>query len=127
MLREERKRTENETSRNHTVQIEQLEAKARLKNEMQERVVKEQGMRQEREINQLKEMTRLEKEEHERQWERKKNDMNLKLTNSRKEQSWSPRRWKNSGKIRNNEKGSERKNDSNGKENGARKTYLHCF
>ena len=30
MLREERKRTENETLRNHTVQIEQLEAKARL-------------------------------------------------------------------------------------------------
>ena len=42
MLREERKRMENETLRNHTVQIEQLEAKARLKNEMQERVVKEQ-------------------------------------------------------------------------------------
>ena len=39
MLREERKRTENETSRNHTVQIEQLEAKARLTNEMQERVL----------------------------------------------------------------------------------------
>ena len=30
MLREERTRTENETLRNHTVQIEQLEAKARL-------------------------------------------------------------------------------------------------
>ena len=30
MLREERKRTENETLRNYTVQIEQLEAKARL-------------------------------------------------------------------------------------------------
>ena len=29
MLREERKRTENETLRNHTVQIEQLEAKAK--------------------------------------------------------------------------------------------------
>ena len=31
------------------MQIEQLEAKARLKNEMQERVVKEQRMKQERE------------------------------------------------------------------------------
>uniref|UniRef100_A0A8C4NG29 Uncharacterized protein n=1 Tax=Eptatretus burgeri TaxID=7764 RepID=A0A8C4NG29_EPTBU len=71
MLREERKRTENETLRNHTVQIEQPEAKARLKNEMQERVVKEQQMNQEKEINQLKEVTRLEKEEHERLWERK--------------------------------------------------------
>ena len=46
MLREERTRMENETLRNHTVQIEQLEAKARLKNEIQERVVKEQGMKQ---------------------------------------------------------------------------------
>ena len=54
MLREERKRTGNETLRNHTVQIEQLEAKARLKNEMQERVLKEQRMKQEREISQLK-------------------------------------------------------------------------
>ena len=34
-LKEERTTTENETLRNHTVQIEQLEAKARLKNEMQ--------------------------------------------------------------------------------------------
>ena len=76
MLREERKRTENEMLRNHTVQIEQLEAKARLKNEMQERVVKEQRMRQEKEINQLKETMRLEKEEHERQWERKQKDKN---------------------------------------------------
>ena len=98
MLREERKRTENETLRNQTVQIKQLEAKARLE---YAEIVKEQRMRQEKEINQLKETTRLEKEEHERQWERKKNDMNLKLTNSRKEQSWSPRRWKSSGKITN--------------------------
>ena len=57
MLREERTRTENEMLRNHTVQIEQLEAEARLKNDMQERV--------------LKETMRLEKEKHERQWERK--------------------------------------------------------
>ena len=33
MVREERTTAENETSRNHTVQIEQLEAKARLQNE----------------------------------------------------------------------------------------------
>ena len=39
MVREERTRTENETLRNHTVQIEQLEATARLKNEEQERVL----------------------------------------------------------------------------------------
>ena len=39
MLSKERERTENETLRNYTVQIEQLEAKARLKNEMEERVV----------------------------------------------------------------------------------------
>ena len=56
------------------MQIEQLEAKARLKNEMQERVVKEQQMKQEREINQLREKMRLEKEEHERQWERKQKE-----------------------------------------------------
>ena len=37
MLKKEGTRTENETLRNHTVQIEQLEAKARLKNEEQER------------------------------------------------------------------------------------------
>ena len=48
------------------MQIEQLEAKARLKNKMEERVVKEQRMKQEREINQLGETTRLENEEHER-------------------------------------------------------------
>ena len=54
------------------MQIEQLEAKARLKNEMQERVVKEQRMRQEKEINQLKETMRLENEEHERRWDRKR-------------------------------------------------------
>ena len=41
--------------RNHTVQIEQLEAKARL--ECLE-MVKEQRMKQEREIDQLREMTR---------------------------------------------------------------------
>ena len=34
-------------------------------------MVKEQGMKQEREISQLKETTRVEKEEQERQWERK--------------------------------------------------------
>ena len=37
MVREERTKTENETLRNHTVQIEQLEAKARLENEERER------------------------------------------------------------------------------------------
>ena len=42
MLREERMRTENETLRNHTVQIKQLEAKARL--ECAE-MVKEQRMK----------------------------------------------------------------------------------
>ena len=58
MSREERTRTENETLRNHTVQIEQLEAKARLQNEEQERQwnrkYKEQGMRQEKEISLFK-------------------------------------------------------------------------
>ena len=57
MVREERTTAESETLRNHTVQIEQLEAKARLKNEMQERVLKEQGIKQEKEISQLKETT----------------------------------------------------------------------
>ena len=66
MLKEERKRTENETLRNHTVQIEQLEAKARLKQEMQGRAMKEERMRQEKEIGQLKEITRLQNEEQER-------------------------------------------------------------
>ena len=51
--------------RNHTVQIEQLEAKARLKNEMEERVVKEQRRKQEKEINKMKETMRLETEKHE--------------------------------------------------------------
>ena len=49
-MREERTRTESEALRNHTVQIKQLEAKARLKNEMQERAMKEERMRQEKEI-----------------------------------------------------------------------------
>ena len=49
-VREERTRTENETLRNHTVQIEQLEAKARLKDEMQERAMQEERMKQEKEI-----------------------------------------------------------------------------
>ena len=53
MVREERTRTENETLRKHTVQIEQLEVKARLKQEMQERAMKEERMRQEKEIGQL--------------------------------------------------------------------------
>ena len=35
MVREERTRMENETLKNHTAQIEQLEAKARLQNEEQ--------------------------------------------------------------------------------------------
>ena len=86
MFREERKRTENETLRNHTVQIEQLEAKARLEYEEKARLeyaemLEEQRMKQEKEINKLKETTRLEKEEQERQWDRKKKSMNLKLTN----------------------------------------------
>ena len=42
-----------------------------MENEIQERVVKEQRMKQEREINQLKETMRLEKEEQERRWSRK--------------------------------------------------------
>ena len=53
-LKEERTRTENEALRNQAVQIEQLEAKARLKNEMQERVMKEERMKQEGEIRRLK-------------------------------------------------------------------------
>ena len=39
-----------------------------------EEIVKEQRMKQEREINQLKETTRLEKEEQERQWDRKQKE-----------------------------------------------------
>ena len=46
------------------MQIEQLEAKARLKNEMQERV--------------LKETMRLEKEEREKQWDRKHKEQGMK-------------------------------------------------
>ena len=51
------------------MQIEQLEAKARLNEKARleyEEKVKEQRMKQEREINQLREMMRLEKEEQER-------------------------------------------------------------
>ena len=59
MLKEERTRTDNEMLRSHTVQIKQLEATAGLKNKEQERVLKEQGMRQEKEISQLKDTTRL--------------------------------------------------------------------
>ena len=36
-MKKERTRTENETLRNHTVQIERLDAKGRLENEEQER------------------------------------------------------------------------------------------
>ena len=58
--------------------IEQLEARARLKNEEQERQWnkehKEQGMRQEKEISQLKEITRLQNDEQERQWNRKQKE-----------------------------------------------------
>ena len=43
-MKEERTTTENETLSNHTVQIEQLEAKASLKDEMQERAMKEDRM-----------------------------------------------------------------------------------
>jgi len=79
MLSEERKRTENETLRNYTVQIEQLEAKARLE---YAEIGKEQQIKQEREINQLRETTKLENEEHERRWGiGNKKNMNLKLTN----------------------------------------------
>ena len=39
-----------------------------------EEIVKEQGMKQEEEISQLKETTRLEKEEQERQWHRKQKE-----------------------------------------------------
>ena len=41
---------------------------------MQERVVKEQGIKQEKEINKLKQTTRLQNEEHERQWSRKQKE-----------------------------------------------------
>ena len=75
MLREERKRTENETLRNHTVQIEQIEAKARLE---YAEMLGEQRMQQEREINKLKETTRLEKEEQERQWDKKQKEQGMK-------------------------------------------------
>ena len=34
-------------------------------------IVKEQGMKQEKEIDQLRETMRLENEEHERRWDRK--------------------------------------------------------
>ena len=54
--------------KNHTVRIKQLEAKARLE---YAEIVKEQRMKQEREINKLKETTRLENEEQERQWDKK--------------------------------------------------------
>ena len=55
---------ENETLRNHTGQIKQLKEKARLQ---YEEIVKEQRMKQEKEIGQLKETMRLENEEHEGQ------------------------------------------------------------
>ena len=100
MLREERKRTENETLRNHTVQIEQLEAKARFE---YAEMLEEQGMKQEREINKLKETMRLENEEQERQWERKQKEHEFDIDQRKeREQGWSTRRWKNSGKIMNN-------------------------
>ena len=37
-------------------------------------IMKERRMKQEKEINQLKETTRLENEEHERRWDRKENE-----------------------------------------------------
>ena len=43
----------------------------RLQSEEQERVLKEQGMRHEKEISQLKETWRLQNEEQERQWSEK--------------------------------------------------------
>ena len=61
-MKEEKTETENETLRDHTEQIEQLEAKARLE---YEEMVKEQRMKQEKENSQLKEATILENEDRE--------------------------------------------------------------
>jgi len=56
-------------------EISQLKETTRLKNEEQERVLKEERMRQEKEIGQLREITRLQSEEQERQWsERQKEE-----------------------------------------------------
>ena len=41
-------------------------------------MVKEQGMKQEREINQLRETMRWEKEEQERQWNKKQKEQGMK-------------------------------------------------
>ena len=65
-MKEERTTAENKTLRNHTVQIEQLEAEVRLKDETQERAMKEQRMKHKKEIDQMKQTTRLEKEGQER-------------------------------------------------------------
>ena len=43
-----------------------------------EEIVKEQRMKQEREISQLKETTRLENEEQERQWDKKQKEQGMK-------------------------------------------------
>ena len=91
-MKEERTTTENETLRNHTVQIEQLEAKARLKDEMQERAMKEERMRQEKEIGQLKEITRLQSEEQERQWDRKQKEHEAEVDQLKEKRGWSARR-----------------------------------
>ena len=81
MLREERTTAENETLRNYTVQIKQLEAKARLKETTRleyEEIVKRQWNKKQKEhkleIHKLKEMSkRMDEmsEEEERQREEK--------------------------------------------------------
>ena len=78
-------------------------------------------MKQEREINQLRETTRLENEEQERRWDRKQKEHEFEIDQLRERAKLEYTEMKNSVKITNNSKGSERKNDSNGKENGARK------
>ena len=40
-------------------------------------IVKERRMKQEKEINELKETTRLENQEHERRWDRKENEFEI--------------------------------------------------
>ena len=51
---------------------------------LQERVLKEQGMRPEKEISQLKETTRLQNEEQERQWNRKQKEYELETERQKK-------------------------------------------
>ena len=84
-------------------------------------MLEEQRMRQEKEINKLKGAMRLDKEEQGRQWDRKQKEHEFEVDQLKERARLEYTEMEKLRKDNEQLKGSERKNDSNGKENGARK------